>query len=73
MKTMRVINHNVSALLCKINALEEKLYRTNDMVIKYTEGEMTLAEYLPIKEQRKAWREEINTLKSQIAAEKAQG
>lgn len=46
----------------RIAELKELLSNTDYKAIKYAEGEMTPAEYEPIREQRKAWRNEINKL-----------
>lgn len=50
----------------KIAELQLKLTQTDYQAIKYAEGEMTYAEYASIKEQRKAWRSEINELEKKL-------
>ncbi len=54
------------ALTFKIHELKEKLRNTDYMAIKYGEGELTLAEYTPVKEQRRAYRAEINRLQTEL-------
>lgn len=51
----------------KIIQLKGKLHNTDYMAIKFAEGELTEEEYAPIREQRRAWRAEINTLEAEIA------
>jgi hypothetical protein len=46
----------------KILELKKKLAESDYKLMKYLEGELTEEEYLPIKEQRKRWRKEINEL-----------
>lgn len=48
--------------------LKGELYKTDYMAIKFAEGELTAEEYAPIKEQRRAWRAEINCLQAEIEA-----
>ena len=43
----------------RINELKSLLAKTDYKAIKYAEGELTAEEYEPIRQQRKAWREEI--------------
>jgi hypothetical protein len=50
----------------EIRSLKTKLYETDYQAIKYAEGEITLEEYAPMKEQRKAWRSRINELEKFI-------
>lgn len=53
----------------KISLLKFKLQQTDYAAIKYAEGELTLAEYAPVKEQRREWRAEINRLQEELQAE----
>lgn len=46
----------------RILELKQALADTDYQAIKFAEGELTEAEFAPIKAQRKAWREEINSL-----------
>ncbi len=48
----------------KILELKKKLEETDYKLMKYIEGELTEEEYLPIKEQRKEWRKQINELEA---------
>lgn len=50
----------------RIAELKAKLKETKDSAILVLDGEMTQAEYEPIKAQRKAWREEIKRLEAQL-------
>ena len=52
----------------KIGQLKDELAKTDYQAIKYAEGEMTLAEYQPVKDKRKAYRTEINALQAEIKA-----
>jgi hypothetical protein len=54
-----------------ISQLKANLYLSDYKAIKYAEGELTEEEYAPIREQRKAWRDEINALRAEIAEIKA--
>jgi hypothetical protein len=46
----------------EIAELKAKLKNTDYKAIKYAEGVLTLTEYEPIKTERQAWRDRINTL-----------
>ena len=46
--------------------LKEKLLETDYKAIKYAEGEITDAEYEPIKQRRREWRRRINELEKEI-------
>lgn len=59
-------NNKYFELLNKIVDLKEKLAKTDYLAIKYSEGLIPPAEYLTIKEQRQAWRDEINVLESKL-------
>lgn len=50
----------------KITHLKSRLSKTDYYTNKFVEGELTQEEFDPIKEQRKAWREEINLLEQKI-------
>ena len=50
--------------LNRINELKKLLSSTDYQAIKYAEGLITEEEYLPIKNQRQEWRNEINELES---------
>jgi hypothetical protein len=50
----------------QIIQLKGKLHNTDYKAIKFAEGELTEAEYAPVREQRKAWRNQINALRSEI-------
>jgi hypothetical protein len=45
-----------------------KLDATDYQTLKFAEGELTEEEFAPIKEQRKAWRAEINRLETELKA-----
>ena len=58
--------------LCRRKGLlKVKLQKTDYMAIKYAEGELSTAEYAAVREQRRAWRAEINALEAEIATLKA--
>lgn len=46
----------------RIMELKELLYHSDYKAIKFAEGKLTEEEYAPIREQRQAWRDEINEL-----------
>lgn len=48
----------------RITELKDKLRETDYQAIKYAEGWITAEDYEPIKTQRQAWRDEINTLET---------
>lgn len=50
----------------KITILKLKLQRSDYKAIKFAEGEITASDYAPIREQRKAWRAEINALEAEL-------
>lgn len=50
----------------RIWELKKLLYDTDYQAIKFAEGELTEAEFAPIKEQRKAWRGEINKIEQMV-------
>lgn len=50
----------------KIAELINKLKATDYQAIKFAEGQLTIDEFKPIKDQRQLWRNEINELQAQI-------
>lgn len=46
----------------QIETLKIKLKKTDYLALKYAEGHLSESEYAPIKQQRQAWRDEINRL-----------
>ena len=46
----------------RIAELKQKLFDTDYRAIKFAEGELTEEEYAPYREERRAWRKEINSL-----------
>ena len=50
----------------QIENLKFLLAQTDYKAIKYAEGMITPQEYEPIKQQRQAWRDEINELEQQL-------
>lgn len=52
----------------RIAFLKGELARTDYEAIKYAEGWFTEEEYADIKAERQEWRDEINTLESQLGA-----
>jgi uncharacterized membrane protein YgaE (UPF0421/DUF939 family) len=57
-KTMQ-IQSEIMNILNKLDATDYK-------ALKFVEGELTEEEFAPIKEQRKAWRAEINQLEKEL-------
>lgn len=52
----------------RVVELKDKLRETDYQAIKYAEGWITAEDYEPIKTQRQAWRDEINTLEMEAGA-----
>ncbi len=50
----------------KIATLKQNLTDTDYQAIKFAEGAMSADEYEPIKQQRQAWRDEINVLEATL-------
>lgn len=50
----------------QILQLRGLLHNTDYQAIKFAEGELTVVEFAPIREQRKAWRTQIRTLEEEI-------
>ena len=53
----------------RISELKSLLQETDYQAIKYFEGFISETDYAPIKEQRQAWRDEINALEAELASE----
>lgn len=47
--------------------LKKQLADTDYQAIKFAEGELTAEEYEPIKQQRKTWRKQVNSLLTLLA------
>ena len=58
--------NSVLELRNKINLLKLELEKTDYHAIKFAEGELTTAEYAPIREERRKYRAEINALETEI-------
>lgn len=54
------------AILKKISLYKDKLRTTDYQAIKFSEGELSEAEYEPTKLQRIEWRKEINLLEAEL-------
>lgn len=69
----RILNGNkiLSKYLSQMSALKNKLASTDYKALKFAEGELTVSEYAPIKEERRKLRAEINALETKINALKA--
>ena len=50
----------------EINALKQLLSNSDYQAIKHSEGELSAAEFAPIREKRAAWRKRINELEAQL-------
>ena len=57
----------------KITLLKLELINSDYNVIKFAEGELSAAEFAPIKEQRRAWRTEINAIETMLARTQVNG
>ena len=53
-------------IVLEIESLKNELASTDYQAIKFAEGVLTLAEFDPIREKRKAWREKINFLENSL-------
>lgn len=53
--------------IMEISILKKKLSNTDYQAIKYAEGQITEEEYQSMKEQRQAWRDEINKIEEELA------
>lgn len=56
----------IKEILRRIAVLKTKLKDSDYQAIKFAEGEISASEYSPIREQRKAWRNEINALQQEL-------
>ena len=52
--------------LRKIAELKQQLKDTDYLAIKHFEGEISAVDYAPIRDNRRAWRAEINALETEI-------
>lgn len=59
-------HRQIITLKKQILGFKRNLRQTDYKAIKFAEGELTEAEYAPIREQRKVWRNEINALEAEI-------
>lgn len=50
----------------RINELKSLLMKTDYQAIKFAEGELSAEEYLPIKQKRRSYRAEINSLEEKL-------
>lgn len=65
-------NHNQTEIDIKRNRiaeLKDLLASSDYKLLKYQDGDMTEEEYAPIRQQRHAWRVEINQLEAEIENE----
>lgn len=60
------MKEKVLELKAKITQLKANLKNTDYQAIKFAEGELSAEEYSPVREQRKAWRQEVNNLEEQL-------
>lgn len=61
-----IIKSEKSNINCRIYELKQLLLKTDYQAIKFAEGELSAEEYLPIKQKRRAYREEINSLEEKL-------
>ena len=50
----------------RINELKSLLAKTDYQAIKFAEGELNAEEYLPMKQKRRSYRDEINSLEEKL-------
>lgn len=60
---------NCNEKQARLNALKQLLISSDYKALKFSEGGIADADYAPIKAQRRAWRDEINTLEAEILVE----
>ena len=60
------MKEKVLQIKMQITQLKVNLKNTDYQAIKFAEGELSNEEYLPIREKRKFWRQEINNLEDQL-------
>lgn len=60
------MDEKIYELYMKRNAIKIKLEQTDYKAIKFAEGELTTADYAPIREERRKYRAEINALETEI-------
>jgi hypothetical protein len=56
----------------RLNALKQLLLSTDYQSIKHSEGLISDEQYAPTREQRQAWRVEVNALEAAIAKESSE-
>lgn len=66
-KDYSIINSITMKKLIILND-KKKLAQTDYKAIKFAEGELTMTEYAPIREERRALRTQINELEAEIKA-----
>ena len=66
MKEELIKKTQIITIINKIRELKRKLTKTDYKAIKFAEGEISASDYDETKEQRKQWREEINTLEGEL-------
>ena len=59
-------NNKFKELYARILELKSNLRKTDYLAIKYAEGRISAEEYAAIGEQRQSWRDEINSIESEI-------
>ena len=57
---------NISKIQLRISELKKLLCATDYQAIKYAENEISIEEYLPIKNKRASYRAEINSLEEKL-------
>ena len=62
----QLVVHEYHDYLFEIQKLKKLLEESDYKLLKYMDGELSEQEYLPIKEQRKNWRNQINELEKVI-------
>lgn len=60
--------NNIAVKKLAIHIAKKKLAQTDYKAIKFAEGELTMTEYAPIREERRALRTRINELEAEIKA-----
>ena len=60
------IDEERKAKLIRILELKQCLRNTDYQAIKYSEGELSTADYSSIREKRRLWRAEINMLEKEL-------
>lgn len=66
-ETRKKLDENKEEKLQEIEMLKKRLADTDYQAIKHSEGLISEEDYAPMKEQRQAWRNQINELEGEVS------